>query len=91
MYSVHPRLDLVNFDLVKYVLDLMNKLQLPFSYFTLYPDSILVNRLNLVNKRGLTTTFTKSSFGCTHNKAFGTCMLPTVYNKINFEQRYNNG
>ena len=69
MYSVHPRLDLVNFDLVKYVLDLMNKLQLPFSYFTLYPDSILVNRLNLVNKRGLTTMFTKSSLVC-----IDTCM-----------------
>ena len=37
------------------ILNLMNKLQLPFSYFTLYSDSILVNRLNLVNKRGLTT------------------------------------
>ena len=31
---IHPSLDLVNLDLVKYVLDLMNKLQLPFSYFT---------------------------------------------------------
>ena len=31
--QVHPKLDLVN-------LDLMNKLQLPFSYFSLYPDSI---------------------------------------------------
>ena len=46
------------------ILDLMNKLQLPFSYFTLYPDMILVNRLKLANKRGLTTTFTKSSLGC---------------------------
>ena len=39
------------------ILDLMNKLQLPFSYFTLYPE--------LVNKRGLTAMFTKSSLGCT--------------------------
>ena len=31
---IHPSLDLVNLDLVKYVLDLMNKLQLLFSYFT---------------------------------------------------------
>ena len=46
------------------ILDLMNKLQLPFSYFTLYPDMILVNRLKLANKRGLTTMFTKSSLGC---------------------------
>ena len=47
------------------VLNLMNELQLPFSYFALYPDLILVNKLNLVNKRGLTTTFIKSSLGCT--------------------------
>ena len=26
----------------------------------------LVNKLNLVNKKGLTTTFTKSSLGCTY-------------------------
>ena len=44
---VFPRLDLVNLDLVSLdlvnldlVLDLMNKLQLPFSHFNLYPDSI---------------------------------------------------
>ena len=49
------------------ILDLMNKLQLTFSYFTLYLHRLdLVNRLNLVNKRGLTNTFTKSSLRCTH-------------------------
>ena len=47
------------------VLNLMNELQLPFSYFALYPDLILVNKLNLVNKRGLTTMFIKSNLGCT--------------------------
>ena len=38
----------------------MNLLLLPFSYFILYSDSInLVNWLNLVIKKGLTTMFTK--------------------------------
>ena len=47
----------------------MDKFQLPFSYFTLYPYSIyLVNWLNLANKRSLTTIFTKSSLGSTHEK-----------------------
>ena len=36
------------------ILDLVNKLQLPFSYSTLYPDSVQ-SILNLVNKRGLAT------------------------------------
>ena len=49
------------------ILDLMNKLLFLFSHFTLYPESrpCLVNKLNLVNKRDLTTTFIKSSLGCT--------------------------
>ena len=46
---------------------LMNKLQLSFSNFTLYSLNS-VNRLNLVNKKGLTTTFTKSSLGCTRKR-----------------------
>ena len=33
-------------------LDLMNELQLPFSYFILYTGTILVKRLNLVDKKG---------------------------------------
>ena len=40
-------------------LDLMNELQLPFFLF------YSLSRLDLMNKKGLTTLFTKSSFGCT--------------------------
>ena len=43
------------------ILDLMYKLQLPFSVFYSLSRLNLVNRLDLVNKRGLTTRFTKSS------------------------------
>ena len=43
------------------ILDLMNKLQLPSSYFAILSKLDSVNLLDLVNKRGLTTTFTKSS------------------------------
>ena len=43
------------------ILDLMNKLQLPFSYIYSLTRVNLVNRLDLQN--GLTTMFTKSSFG----------------------------
>ena len=46
------------------LLDLMNKLQLPFSYFT------LVKWLNLVNKKGLKTMFTKSRIGCMIDNAY---------------------
>ena len=48
------------------ILNLMNKLQLLFSYFTLYPDYLV----NLVNKRGLTTMFTKSSLRCSYTWQF---------------------
>ena len=44
----------------------MNKLQLaPFFIFYSLFRLDFVNRLNLVNKKGLTTMFTKSSLGCT--------------------------
>ena len=48
------------------LLDLMNKLQLTFFIFYSLSRLDLVNRLNLVNKKGLTITFTKSSLGCTY-------------------------
>ena len=38
LLGVHPRFSEPQFS---EIIDLMNKLQLPFSYFTLYPDSIL--------------------------------------------------
>ena len=44
-------------------LDLMNKLQAPFFIFYSLSRLHLVNLLNLANKKGLTTTFTKLSFG----------------------------
>ena len=47
------------------ILDLMNKLQLLFFIFHSLSRIDLVNSLDLVNKRGLTTMFTKSSLGCT--------------------------
>ena len=46
------------------ILDLMNKLQLLFFIFHSLSRIDLVNSLDLVNKRGLTTMFTKSSLGC---------------------------
>ena len=50
MYCIHTRLDLVNLNLVKY------------SNITQFTSKI--NRLNLVNKRGLTIMFTNLSLGC---------------------------
>ena len=47
------------------IFDLMNKLQLPFLYLNSLSRLDLVNRLNLVNKKGLTIRFTKSSLECT--------------------------
>ena len=47
------------------ILDLMNKLQLLFFIFHSLSRIDLVNSLDLVNKRGLTTIFTKSSLSCT--------------------------
>ena len=52
--KVNLRLDLVNLYLVKYF----------FIFYSLYRLN-LVDRFDLVNKRSLTTTFTKSSLGCT--------------------------
>ena len=46
--------------------DLMNNNPGPF--FITYS----LSRLNLVNKRGLTSAFTKSSLGCTYNYQPGT-------------------
>ena len=46
------------------ILDLRNKLQLPFFIFHSLSSLNLVKRLDLVNERGLTTTFTKSGLIC---------------------------
>ena len=47
------------------ILDLMNKLLFPFFIFYSLSRPDLVNSLDLVNKRGLTPKFTKSSLECT--------------------------
>ena len=57
----------------------MNKLQLPFSYFTLYPWAL--SRLNLVNKKCLATMFTKSSLGYS---LYFSYKFPFLFRKLHF-------
>ena len=70
----YPRLDIVILD--SEILNLMNELQLPFSYFTLY----------------LTTIFTKSSFGCIISHYFWPFFSPLyvlAYAKLYYIQQRN--
>ena len=61
--SVHLRLDLMNLDLVKYLIRWIQYSSF-FIYYSLSRFGLL-NRLDLVDKKGLTMMFAKSSFECT--------------------------